>query len=146
LENYSTDNVILNKKTKTILCAPVRLPNQQTIGVLQSTNKLDGIFSPLDEHIISSLATLSAVSLLNEDKYRLAAASIEKYRSLLTLSGGIVSGTAMAEGISLLSCLTQRTASILEADRAALYLFDAVSKCLYAMQDKVIDYCPQSFY
>jgi hypothetical protein len=115
----------------------MKLPDMKTMGVLQSTNKIDGVFTALDEYIVNAVATLSAVALHNENRFRASNASIDKYRTLLGLSGQIVSGSFEAEGGTLLASVTQRPGTIIGADRASLYLVDAINRALFSIQEKV---------
>jgi signal transduction histidine kinase len=52
-------------QTRTILCAPMRNPRGEVIGVFQVLNKRGGSFTPLDEQLLSSLSSQAAVAVEN---------------------------------------------------------------------------------
>lgn len=52
-------------QTRTILCAPMRNPLGEVIGVFQVLNKRGGSFTPLDEQLLSSLSSQAAVAVEN---------------------------------------------------------------------------------
>lgn len=56
-------------QTRTILCAPMRNPQGQVIGVFQVLNKQGGEFSALDEQLLASLSSQAAVAVSNAQLY-----------------------------------------------------------------------------
>lgn len=56
-------------QTLTILCAPMRDPHGQVIGVFQVLNKRGGQFSALDEQLLASLSSQAAVAVSNAQLY-----------------------------------------------------------------------------
>jgi len=52
-------------QTRTILCAPMRNPRGEIIGVFQVLNKREGSFTLLDEQLLSSLSSQAAVAVEN---------------------------------------------------------------------------------
>jgi signal transduction histidine kinase len=56
-------------QTRTILCAPMRNPQGQVIGVFQVLNKRGGEFSALDEQMLASLSSQAAVAVSNAQLY-----------------------------------------------------------------------------
>jgi len=56
-------------QTRTILCAPMRNPQGQVIGVFQVLNKRGGEFSALDEQLLASLSSQAAVAVSNAQLY-----------------------------------------------------------------------------
>jgi signal transduction histidine kinase len=55
--------------TRNILCAPMRNPRGQVIGVFQVLNKRGGDFTTLDEQLLASLSSQAAVALENAQLY-----------------------------------------------------------------------------
>ncbi len=55
--------------TRNILCAPMRNPRGQVIGVFQVLNKRDGDFTALDEQLLGSLSSQAAVAVTNAKLY-----------------------------------------------------------------------------
>jgi signal transduction histidine kinase len=56
-------------QTRSILCAPMRNPQGQVIGVFQVLNKRGGEFSTLDEQLLASLSSQAAVAVANAQLY-----------------------------------------------------------------------------
>jgi len=56
-------------QTRSILCAPMRNPQGQVIGVFQVLNKRGGEFSALDEQLLASLSSQAAVAVANAQLY-----------------------------------------------------------------------------
>jgi signal transduction histidine kinase len=55
--------------TRNILCAPMRNPRGQVIGVFQVLNKRGGDFTVVDEQLLGSLSSQAAVAIANAQLY-----------------------------------------------------------------------------
>lgn len=121
-------------RTTTILCVPIRAPDNTIVGVLQAINKKDAIFGPTDENVINMLATQAGIALQNANLFRDSIASRDKFRSLLD----IIRAMQGEMGVnSLIFTITQRTTRVVDADRCTLFLVDNAQKALFAMQGEV---------
>ena len=52
-------------RTRTILCMPVRNREQRLIGVIQSLNKREGVFTPEDEGLLQAFLSQAVIGLEN---------------------------------------------------------------------------------
>jgi serine phosphatase RsbU (regulator of sigma subunit)/anti-sigma regulatory factor (Ser/Thr protein kinase) len=52
-------------ETKTMLCTPMRNAQREIIGVVQLLNKIDGVFTPRDEAILTVLSSQAAIAIEN---------------------------------------------------------------------------------
>lgn len=121
-------------KTTTILCKPIHAVDGHIVGVLQAINKKDGIFTNIDDEVMTMLSTQAGVALQNAILFRSSEASRDKFRSLLD----IIRAMQGEMGVnSLIFTITQRTTRVVDADRCTLFLVDNVSRSLYAMQGEV---------
>lgn len=121
-------------RTTTILCVPIRAPDNTIVGVLQAINKKDAIFGPTDENVINMLATQAGIALQNANLFKNSEVARDKFRSLLD----IIRAMQGEMGVnSLIFTITQRTTRVVDADRCTLFLVDNVQKALFAMQGEV---------
>ena len=121
-------------RTSTVLCVPIRAPDNTIVGVLQAINKKDAIFGPTDENVINMLATQAGIALQNANLFKNSEVARDKFRSLLD----IIRAMQGEMGVnSLIFTITQRTTRVVDADRCTLFLVDNVQKALFAMQGEV---------
>jgi len=121
-------------KTSTILCAPVVDGKGKTTGVLQAINCAKGPFSDVDEEVIGILAAQAGIALHNAHIFHLSVRSREKIKSLLDVIKAMHSDMGIN---SLMFTITQRTHTLVDADRGTLFLVDNKSQELWSMQGEV---------
>jgi len=121
-------------KTNTILCAPVIDGNGQITGVLQAINSAKGPFSDVDEEVIGILSAQSGIALHNAQIFHLSVRSREKIKSLLDVIKAMHSDLGIN---SLMFTITQRTHTLVDADRGTLFLVDNKSQELWSMQGEL---------
>ncbi|MGM0574678.1 MAG: GAF domain-containing protein [Myxococcota bacterium] len=56
-------------RTRSILCAPLRDPQQKILGVIQVLNKRHGYFTPADEDLLAAIASQAAIGIHNSRLY-----------------------------------------------------------------------------
>jgi adenylate cyclase len=121
-------------KTNTILCAPVMNGKRETTGVLQAINCSKGPFSDVDEEVVGILAAQAGIALHNAHIYHLSVRSREKVKSLLDVIRAMHSDLGIN---SLMFTITQRTHTLVDADRGTLFLVDNKTQELWSMQGEV---------
>lgn len=121
-------------QTKTILCGPIRDQSDNIVGVLQVINKKDGTFSDLDSEMLTILSTQAGIALKNAELFNQMDRSRAKFRSLLDII--VAMQTDMGTN-SLIFTMTQRSPSVVGADRCTIFMVDQDNKELWAMQGEV---------
>ncbi|MGR3179563.1 MAG: GAF domain-containing protein [Candidatus Anammoxibacter sp.] len=98
-------------QTKTILCAPVRNRNDEIIGVIQATNKKEGIFEREDEELMQIISSQISIALENARLYN-RAVNMKNYLE------------SIRESISSCILTLDDTYILVTANRSAKKLFD----------------------
>ena len=115
-------------KTKSILCAPVRTVNGESIGVAQMLNKKKGRFSDDDLELLQAMTTQAAVALQSTLYVEEMEASREKELEFL----GIVSELSSELQLGpLLQKIMSTVTRLLDSERSTLFLNDEKTKELY---------------
>ncbi|MGR3318672.1 MAG: GAF domain-containing protein [Candidatus Anammoxibacter sp.] len=98
-------------QTKTILCTPVRNRDEEIIGVIQATNKKNGIFEREDEELIQIISSQISIALENARLYN-RAVNMKNYLE------------SIRESISSCILTLDDTYMLVTANRSAKKLFD----------------------
>ncbi len=115
--------------TRSIVCVPVRTMAGELIGVMQSLNKREGVFTQDDLDLLSDM-TNHAATILQSMQY---IEEIERIRikemDFLELVSDINSEFDLAR---LLQRAVAETTRMLGAERATVFLFDAATQTLFS--------------
>lgn len=115
--------------TRSIVCVPVRTMAGELIGVMQSLNKREGVFTQDDLDLLSDM-TNHAATILQSMQY---IEEIERIRikemDFLELVSDINSEFDLAK---LLQRAVAETTRMLGAERATVFLFDAATQTLFS--------------
>ena len=115
-------------KTRSILCAPVRTVNGETIGVAQMLNKKKGRFTEADLDLLEAMTTQAAVALQSTLYVEEMEASREKELEFL----GIVSELSSELQLGpLLQKIMSTVTRLLDSERSTLFLNDEKTDELY---------------
>jgi adenylate cyclase len=107
--------------TKSLLCAPIRNGNGDTIGVAEVLNKIDGSFGKSDLTMLEGMTSQCAVTL--QMLQRLERMSHERQREVDFLN--VVSDlTSELELATLLARVVSEATRMLDCDRTTLFLHD----------------------
>ena len=135
-------------RTTSILCVPVEDSEGRTVAVLQAINKMDpnkpGAFVPFtkeDETLADYMAAQLGVILLNAKIYEDSVTAKRKVEAMLD----IVRALHADNGInSVCFTLTERTPTLVEANRCTLYLVDEKHEELWSLSGGVQIRIPRS--
>jgi adenylate cyclase len=115
-------------KTRSILCAPVRTVNGDSIGVAQMLNKKKGRFTESDLALLQAMTTQAAVALQSTLYVEEMEASREKELEFL----GIVSELSSELQLGpLLQKIMSTVTRLLDSERSTLFLNDEKTNELY---------------
>ena len=115
-------------KTSSILCAPVRTVNGNSIGVAQMLNKKKGRFNESDLELLQAMTTQAAVALQSTLYVEEMEASREKELEFL----GIVSELSSELQLGpLLQKIMSTVTRLLDSERSTLFLNDEKTNELY---------------
>ncbi|MDP6818294.1 MAG: GAF domain-containing protein [Alphaproteobacteria bacterium] len=115
-------------KTRSILCAPVRTVNGDSIGVAQMLNKKKGRFNEADLDLLQAMTTQAAVALQSTLFVEEMEASREKELEFL----GIVSELSSELQLGpLLQKIMATVTRLLDSERSTLFLNDEKTNELY---------------
>ena len=127
-------------RTTSILCSRVRDSDDKTIAVLQAINKksVNGTdtlpFADTDETLLSHLAEHMGVVLRNAILKDETMRAHQKVRAMMDIIRQLHGDLGIS---SLMYAITERTPSLVDADRCTLYLVDKQHKELTSMQGAV---------
>ena len=115
--------------TKNIICAPVKTVRDEVIGVIQILNKKKARFTKDDLDISEGVTAQAAISLQNAQGMEEMEKSREKEMQFLDIVSDV---TAEIELGSLLQRVMLESTSMLNADRATLFLNDTKTNELFS--------------
>ena len=115
--------------TKNIICAPVKTVRDEVIGVIQILNKKKARFTKDDLDILEGVTAQAAISLQNAQGMEEMEKSREKEMQFLDIVSDV---TAEIELGSLLQRVMLESTSMLNADRATLFLNDTKTNELFS--------------
>ena len=121
-------------RTNTILAAPILNGKGEITGVLQAINSSKGPFTDVDEEVVGILAAQAGIALHNANIYHLSVRAREKIKSLLDVIKAMHSDMGIN---SLMFTITERTHTLVDADRGTLFLADTKSGELWSMQGEI---------
>jgi adenylate cyclase len=116
-------------RTRNILCVPIRNKKREVIGVTQALNKKEGAFDVEDQRLLEALSSQAAAALENARMFE----KVERAQREETVFLDVVSLIASEIHLDpLLEKIVSAAAQLLNADRGALFLYDAVTNELYS--------------
>ncbi len=115
--------------TNTLLCAPVRTPKGDLIGVLQVLNKKHGLFTKEDLHLLEEMTSLCAMALRSRQVMDRMHAARERELKFLDLVADLTSDLDLG---TMLVKVVGEAARMLQADRATLFLNDEKTNELFS--------------
>ena len=124
-------------KTDAILCAPVRTPAGEVIGVIQTLNKKDGAFDSHDLELLEMLTSQCAVTLQSAQYVENMETTRAKEMEFLNVVSDITSEIDLG---NVLQKVMVEATRMLDADRGTLFLNDAKTSELFskvAMGDSI---------
>jgi adenylate cyclase len=116
-------------KTRSILCAPIRTPRGEVIGVAQTLNKTEGIFTEDDLTLLESMATQAALTLQSSISFERMKKSREQELKFLDVVADV---TSEIELNTMLQKVMGEATVMLNAERSTLFLNDEKTKELWS--------------
>ncbi|NLI78495.1 MAG: GAF domain-containing protein [Candidatus Riflebacteria bacterium] len=116
-------------RTRTIVCAPIKTRGGQVIGALQLLNKATGGFTQEDLSLLEVITSHAAAALQNAHLYEQVQRARNEETYLLEVTTAISSELQLKP---LLQKIMESIVSILDAERATLFLFDEKNRELWS--------------
>lgn len=116
-------------KTRGIICAPVKTMAGETIGVMQSLNKIDTSFTDFDLDLLGAMAQQASISLRNKEDNERIKRIQTKEMSFLEVVSDI---NAEVDLSLLLQRVVAETTQMLNAERATIFLYDQPTNTLFS--------------
>lgn len=123
-------------KTKDILCAPIITVRGEIIGVIQSINRQHGSFTPVDLHLISTIATQVAIVVQGFQTVEYLNAARAKELEFINI---VSETTSMLELGPLLQKVMGEATRMLQAERSTLFLNNEKSAELWSQVGQGLD-------
>ena len=123
--------------TSSLLCAPVRTPKGEVMGVLQVLNKRSGLFTKEDLRLLEEMTSLCSMALHSRQFMDRMQTAREREMKFLDLVAEVTSDLDLG---TMLSKVMAEAARMLQADRATLFLNDEKTNELFsrvAMGDSI---------
>ncbi|HWE51203.1 MAG TPA: GAF domain-containing protein [Bryobacteraceae bacterium] len=123
--------------TSSLLCAPVRTPKGEVMGVLQVLNKKLGSFTKEDLRLLEEMTSLCSMALHSRQFMDRMQSAREREMKFLDLVAEVTSDLDLG---TMLSKVMAEAARMLQADRATLFLNDEKTSELFsrvAMGDSI---------
>jgi adenylate cyclase len=117
-------------QTRNIICVPVRTMAGETIGVMQSLNKLDGAFSQDDLDLLEAMTNQAAIALQSLEYVEKIHQIRAKELAFLELVSDI---SAEFDLSRLLVRVVEETTKMLGAERATVFMYDAATETLFSL-------------
>ena len=115
--------------TKSVLCAPVKTVTGETIGVVQTLNKLEGEFSEADLVLLESMATQAAGALQSNQIVERMEKSRTQEMEFLDVVSEVSSEIQLG---TLLQKIMGEVSRMLDAERSTLFLNDEKTNELWS--------------
>lgn len=115
--------------TRSILCAPIRTARGAVIGVVQSLNKRDGVYSDEDLRLLEAMTQQAAIILENAQQIERMEITRRLEMDFLEMVSDI---TSEIEIDSLLQKVIREATRLLQADRGTLFLNDEKTNELFS--------------
>ena len=106
-------------KTQSILCAPIKTARGEIIGVVQTLNKREGRFTPMDLDLLEAMATQASVALQSSQFIEGMKKTRQQEMEFLDLVADITSSLDLSV---LLRRVMSEATRMLKADRSTLFL------------------------
>jgi len=112
----------------------VKNNDERVIGAIEAVNKVDSLFLPKDEELLTKLSVFIGNALTNLIKYRSTETARNGLLSLIELIRSLQHDT---NSHTLASSITSGVSKAVGADKASLFLFEDTQRALFAMQGDV---------
>ena len=116
-------------KTKSILCAPIKTARGEIIGVVQTLNKIEGVYTQSDLALLEAMATQAALTLQSSISFERMKEAREKELKFLDVVADV---TSEIELNSMLQKVMGEATEMLNADRSTLFLNDEKTNELWS--------------
>jgi adenylate cyclase len=116
-------------RTRNILCAPIRTPAKDIIGVMQLLNHVDGSFSGDDLILLEAVTSQAASALLNARLVEEIQRAREEESRMQEMVASISSELQLRP---LLAKIVEVISDLLDADRSTVFLNDRKTNELYS--------------
>jgi adenylate cyclase len=115
--------------TRNIICVPIKIRNEKTIGVIQLLNKSEGNFTVDDLKLLEAITSQAATTLQNAQLYEQVQRARDEQTQLLEVTTAISSELQLTP---LLQKIMETITTILHADRSTLFLYDEKTRELWS--------------
>lgn len=120
---------ITGYKTRNIICAPIKIKNEKCIGVIQLLNKSEGSFNNEDLGLLDVITSHAAAALQNANLFEQVQKAKHEETYLLEITTAISSELQLKP---LLQKIMETIVTILDAERATLFLYDEKTNELWS--------------
>lgn len=127
---------LLNFLTKSTACVPVFDSKNHVIGVLQSLNKKDGVFTKRDVTILDGFAATISLIVKNAQLYHSSDEIKNNFSTLLEVFATISSELDLD---NLIQLIMLKAAEITKADRSSLFFMDEETNELWTKYAKGLE-------
>jgi len=107
--------------TQSILCVPVRLPNGETVGVVEVLNKKHGAFTLSDQALLEAFASQTSFALEYAHMNERSLATQREQTQIMEVTRAISSELSID---ALLARIMRVASDLLDAERSTLFLHD----------------------
>ena len=124
--------------TTTLLCVPIYNNKGEVIGVTEMVNKLDQKpFSQWDAKVIQIFNVFCGISIENARLYKESTDLSQQLQSFFDVT---ISLSKKEDVEKILGCIIRNACNVVNADRASVFVFDPIIKCLkkYIADDESI--------
>lgn len=129
-------DVLLNYNTIKSACVPVFNDLGETIGVIQSLNKKEGLFQQKDISILEGFAATISLIVKNAKLYHASEQIKNNFSTLLEVFGAVSSELDLD---NLIRLIMSKAAEITEADRSSLFFMDEEESELWTKYAKGLE-------
>jgi len=113
---------LIDFRTKSILCGPLKNLQGEMVGVIQVINKKDGLFNKQDEALFKAFGYQTAIAVENLKLYQKLLADHQKMAILFDIS---ISMSRTLDLDTLFIKIVDKISEVLHAERSSLFLVDA---------------------
>ena len=116
-------------RTNNMMCVPIRTMSDEIIGVMQSLNKLEGQFTDDDLSLLEEMTRQAAIALQSLQYIEKSERKRAKEMAFIELVSDINSELDLS---ALLNRVVDETCSMLNAERATIFLHDTETATLFS--------------
>ncbi len=115
---------ITGYRTKRIICCPILNELNECVGVIQTLNKNDELFTSQDVKILEGFASTAGILIQNYNMYAITSQMKNGVDTLLNVSSIINSELELEKVIEL---IINKSSEITNSDRSTFFLFDHIN-------------------